>query len=65
MITKKQLGIGFILLGVAAIIGTFVVDMLGAGQFQGVGPAQKLALAAAGVVILVGVSLLPLGDKPA
>ena len=65
MITKKQLGIGFILLGIAAIIGTFVVDLLGAGQFQGVGPAQKLALAAAGLVILVGVSLLPLGDKPA
>jgi hypothetical protein len=65
MITKKQLGIGFILLGIAAIIGTFVVDLLGAGQFQGVGPAQKLALVAAGLVILVGVSLLPLGDKPA
>jgi hypothetical protein len=65
MITKKQLGIGFILLGIAAIIGTFVVDLLGAGQFQGVGPAQKLALAAAGLVILIGVSLLPLGDKPA
>jgi hypothetical protein len=65
MITKKQLGIGFILLGIAAIIGTFVVDLLGAGQFQGVGPAQKLALAADGLVILIGVSLLPLGDKPA
>ncbi len=65
MITKRQLGIGIILLGVLAIVGSFVVDWLGAGNFQGVGPAQRVALIAAGVVIVVGLTLLPLGDKPA
>lgn len=64
-ITKRQLGIGFIVLGVAAIIALFGVDLLGAGQFQGVGPMQRLALLAAGAVILVGLTLLPLGDRPA
>ena len=63
--TKKQLGIIFILLGVIVIAGMFLMDAVGAGQFQGVGPAQRLAMLAAGGVILVGVSLLPLGDKPA
>ena len=65
MITKKQLGIGFILLGTLAIVGSFVVDLAGAGNFQGVGPAQRVALIAAGGLILLGLTLLPLGDRPA
>ena len=65
MITKRQLGIGFILLGLVAIIATFAVDWLGAGNFQGVGPAQRVALIGAGLVIVVGMTLLPLGDRPA
>ncbi len=65
MITKKQLGLGFIGIGITAVMATFIYDFLGAGQFQGVGPAQRLALIGAGAVILVGLSLLPFGDKPA
>ncbi len=63
--TKKQLGLSFIFLGVAAILGSFGLDLLGAGQFQGVGPTQRLALIGAGVIIFVGVTLLPFGDNPA
>lgn len=65
MISKRQLGMGFILLGLLAIAGSFVVDLADAGNFQGIGPAQRLALLGAGLVILVGLTLLPLGDKPA
>jgi hypothetical protein len=65
MITKRQLGIGFILLGLLAIVGSFAIDLAGAGNFQGVGPAQRVALLGAGLVIVVGLTLLPLGDKPA
>ena len=65
MITKRQLGIGLILLSLFAVAGSFVIDFLGAGQFQGIGPAQRLALIAAGAVFLVGLTLLPLGDRPA
>ncbi len=63
--TKRQLGLGFVALGVTAVIGIIGVDLIGAGNFQGIGPAQKLALMAAGVVVLVGLSLLPMGDRPA
>lgn len=63
--TKRQLGLTFIALGIGAIVGLFVMDLLGAGQFQGIGPAQRLAMLAAGFVALVGATLLPLGDKPA
>ena len=63
--TKRQLGLMFIALCGLGVIGLFGVDLLGAGQFSGIGPAQRLGLLAAGAVILVGFTLLPLGDKPA
>lgn len=63
--TKRQLGILFIALGSLGIVGLLGIDLLGAGQFNGIGPTQRLGLLAAGAVILVGVTLLPLGDKPA
>ena len=63
--TKKQLGMTFIGLGALGIVGLLGIDLLGAGQFSGIGPTQRLGLLGAGVVILVGLTLLPLGDKPA
>lgn len=65
MITKRQLGLIFIVLGFAAIVGMFGMDLLGAGQHLGIGPAQQKALLAAGLVIIIGLTLLPLGDNPA
>ena len=63
--TKRQLGILFIIFGGLAIGGLLGLDLVRAGQYQGIGPAQKQAMLAAGVTILVGITLLPLGDKPA
>ncbi len=63
--TKRQLGYLFMLAGFGASVGLFVMDFIGAGQFQGIGPAQRLALIVAGAVFLLGASLLPLGDNPA
>jgi hypothetical protein len=63
--TKRQLGLIFILLGVGAAAGMFIIDILGAGQFQGIGPAQRRALLAAALAVLVGLTLWPLGDRPA
>lgn len=65
MVTKRMLGLGMILLGLTAAIGMFAVDLIGAGQFQGIGPAQQRALIAAGLIILIGLTLLPLGNRPA
>ena len=63
--SKKQLGWTFIAIGGIGIVGLFGVDLLGASQFNGIGPTQRLGLMAAGAIILVGLTLLPLGDKPA
>lgn len=65
MVTKRQLGLLFIVLGIGAAVALFAIDLLGAGQFQGIGPAQRQALLAAGAVVLLGLSLWPLGDRPA
>ena len=64
-VTKRLLGIIFILVGVLAIVGSIVMDLLGGGQFSGIGPAQQKAMLAAGLVIIVGITLLPLGGRPA
>ena len=65
VISKRGLGLGLVLLGITAVLGMFVIDLLGAGQFQGIGPAQRRALIAAGAAIILGLSLIPLGDRPA
>ncbi len=65
MVTKRQLGLLFIIIGIGAAAIMFAMDMLGAGQFQGIGPAQRRALLAAALVVCVGLTLLPLGDRPA
>ena len=63
--TKRQLGFIFIALGVLAAAGMFLMDLIGAGQFQGIGPAQRLGLVVAGFVVFIGITLLPFGDNPA
>jgi hypothetical protein len=65
MVTKRQLGLIFIALALLAIIGSFVYDFIGGGQFSGIGPAQRLALIGALLLGVVGLTLLPLGDRPA
>lgn len=65
IMTKRQLGYLFIGVGITAVLALFAIDLVGAGQFRGIGPAQRLALLAAGLVTLIGLTLLPLGDKPA
>ncbi len=65
MITKKQLGLMIAGLGALIIIGTLAVEILGAGRESGLGPAQQLALAGALGLIAFGLTLVPLGDRPA
>ena len=65
MVTKRQLGLVFLFLGIAALLGLLAGDWLGAGRFSGIGPIQKLLMVAAGLIALIGISLIPLGNKPA
>lgn len=65
MVTKKWLGIGFAAAGLLFVIALLAVDLLEAGDYQGIGPAQQLGLLLGGGVFLLGLTLIPLGDRPA
>ena len=64
IITKRQLGIALFLMGLIGFGGVLLLDVVrgGAGDF---GPTQRLALIGCGVIALLGLSLIPYGDRPA
>ena len=64
-LTKRQLA-GLCLLAGLGLAGvTLGADLVGAGRFGGLGPAQRQALAAAAAVFVFGLSLWPAGNRPA
>ena len=63
--SKRFLGFIFVGLGLLAILGSFLNDIIGGGRFAGIGPTQRVAILVASLVILVGLSLIPLGQRPA
>jgi hypothetical protein len=63
VITKRLLGLAFILLSGGAIVGMLALNLLGLSAYSGIGPAQQRAMLAAAVAIVVGISLLPLGNR--
>jgi hypothetical protein len=65
MVTKRQLGIFIIALSGAGVLGIVAVDALGAGQWSGLGPLQRLGLGLGFVAMVVGLILVRLGDRPA
>ena len=65
MITKRQLGIGVVALGVLIVLGVVAVDLFGAGQWGGFGPLQRIGIALGIAAIAVGSILVRLGNRPA
>ncbi|MFQ3537212.1 MAG: hypothetical protein SNJ58_15225 [Aggregatilineales bacterium] len=64
VITKRMLGALLIGLGALVLVGLVLLDVL-RGTFGAFGPAQLLALGGSLGICLIGLSLLPLGDRPA
>jgi hypothetical protein len=65
MVTKRQLGIFVIALGLLAILGIVAVDFIGAGRWSGFGPLQRVGIGLSLAAIAVGSILVRLGDRPA
>ena len=62
-LTKRMIGILMVIAGILGCIAIFAFDTLSGGdQF---GPSQKLALLVASATLVVGLSLIPLGNTPA
>lgn len=64
-LTKRHLGILLLLAGVFGAAGLLAIDILDVGREGGIGPAQQMALGLCGLMALVGVTLIPLGNDPA
>ena len=65
-LTKRHLGILGVLLGGGGFVAILLYEFLGFGNTElGIGPSQKLALAATVLVFLLGLSLLPLKHQAA
>ncbi|MBE2193432.1 MAG: hypothetical protein IAE83_04585 [Anaerolinea sp.] len=64
IITKRHLGIVLFLTGAVGFGGVLLLDLLrgGAGDF---GPTQRLALVGCVGLALLGLSLIPYGNRPA
>ena len=65
MITKRQLGIIAVALGLLVIVATIGVDLVGAGQWGGFGPLQRIGIGLSAAATIVGCILISLGDRPA
>jgi hypothetical protein len=60
-----MLGLGFAAIGLLIIVGLFAIDLLRASDYQGIGPAQRIGLMAGAAILIVGLTLIPLGNRPA
>lgn len=64
VITKRQLGLLLVVVGVVGLVGILGLDLIRGGA-QDFGPTQQLGVVGGVLFIVVGLTLLPLGDKPA
>jgi len=65
VVTKRQLGIFLLLVGLAATCGIVAVDLVGAGEWGGFGPLQRIGLGAGTTLLVIGVALIRIGNRPA
>lgn len=65
MVTKRQLGIFVLIVSLVGIAGLISVDLLGAGEWGGFGPLQRLGIGLGLGGAAVGLILIRLGDRPA
>jgi len=65
MVTKRQLGLFVVVVSLIGIIGIIGVDVLGAGDWAGFGPLQRIGIGVGLAALIVGFILIQLGDRPA
>jgi len=64
-ISKRLLGGLMIVIGAAGFAGILAIDLLDMGRQGGIGPVQRIALGGCAALVVVGLTLLPLGRRPA
>jgi hypothetical protein len=62
-LSKRAAGLILIGCGALIVLGILAVDVFGIGRWEGIGPAQRLAIGVGALVSLIGATLVPLGDR--
>lgn len=62
-LTKRHVGLLLLLGGILGFIAILAIDILDVGREGGIGPAQRIALGGCVLMVLVGLTLIPLGDQ--
>jgi len=65
MVTKRQLGVFILIVSFVGMTGLVAVDLIGAGEWGGFGPLQRLGIGLGLGATAVGLILVRLGDRPA
>jgi hypothetical protein len=63
--TKKTLGILCVAIGTLGTTAIFAVDIIDVGREGGIGPIQTIGLVIMIGLVLLGITLIPLGGDPA
>jgi hypothetical protein len=64
-LSKRVLGGLLIAIGILGFAGVYGIDLLDAGRQGGIGPVQQIALGGSVILVVIGLTLLPLGRQPA
>ena len=64
-VTKRQLGWLFVAAGLVLGVAAIATHVVRTGHMADFGPVQRQVLGACLLVLLLGLSLLPRGDRPA
>jgi len=64
IVTKRGLGLIFIVVGLLGAVGVVGLDVL-RGRSLDFGPTQVLVIGGCIALVIVGITLIPLGDRPA
>jgi hypothetical protein len=63
-LTKRHLGVLLVLAGIAALVMVFGVEIVRSGPSR-FGTLQKIGVLLSAASVVVGLTLWPLGDRPA
>jgi hypothetical protein len=63
-LTKRHLGLILLAAGIVALVGAVAVEIAHSGPVR-FGTVQKLGMLVGAISVVIGLTLLPLGDRPA
>ena len=63
-LTKRQLGWLCVAVGALIVVASLAADVVGAGEFNGLGPLQQKLMGGGVALCVFGFTLMPLGERP-